>query len=216
MHTIIVGCGRVGSTVARELDAAGHSVVVIDRKKDAFRRLGASFDGRTINGIGFDRDVLTDAGITADCAVVAVTNGDNSNVLVARVAREMFGVERVIARINDPKRAQIYERLGVATVATVAWAASRTMQYVLPRRATTEWSDPTSTFHLAERRVSSERAGTKVSDLGIHVSLIVRHGTATIAQPQTILQENDLIHILGTNDDITAFDDSTVTLGSHS
>lgn len=216
MHTIIVGCGRVGSTVARELDAAGHSVVVIDRKKDAFRRLGSDFRGRTINGIGFDRDVLTDAGIAADCAVVAVTNGDNSNVLVARVAREMFGVERVIARINDPKRAQIYERLGVATVATVAWAASRTMQYVLPRRATTEWSDPTSTFHLAERRVSSERAGTKVSDLGIHVSLIVRHGTATIAQPQTILQENDLIHILGTNDDITAFDDSTVTLGSHS
>lgn len=216
MHTIIVGCGRVGSTVARELDAAGHSVVVIDRKKDAFRRLGPDFRGRTINGIGFDRDVLKDANISTDCAVVAVTNGDNSNVLVARVAREMFGVERVIARINDPKRAQIYERLGVATVATVAWATSRTMQFVLPRRATTEWSDPTSTFHLAERRVSSERAGTKVSDLGIHVSLLVRHGTATIAQPQTVLQENDLIHILGTNDDITAFDDSTVTMESHS
>ena len=215
MHTIIVGCGRVGSTVARELDAAGHSVVVIDRKKDAFRRLGADFGGRTINGIGFDRDVLTDAGITTDCAVVAVTNGDNSNVLVARVAREMFGVERVIARINDPKRAQIYERLGVATVATVAWAASRTMQYVLPRRATTEWSDPTSTFNLAERRVSSQRAGTKVSELGVQVPLMVRQGAATIPQPNTIVQENDLIHILGTNDDIAAFDEFTTHTETH-
>lgn len=215
MHTIIVGCGRVGSTVARELDAAGHSVVVIDRKTDAFRRLGDSFSGRTVTGIGFDRDVLTDAGISPDCAVVAVTNGDNSNILVARVAREMFGTQRVVARINDPKRARVYERLGVATVATVAWASNRTMQFVLPRRATVEWSDPTSQFHLAERRVSAAAAGTPISELGITVSVLVRNGVAQIPGSDLRVQENDLIHVLGTSDDITRYDESTDSQGGH-
>ena len=215
MHTIIVGCGRVGSTVARELDADGHSVVIIDRKPEAFRRLGDNFKGRTLTGIGFDRDLLTTAGITADCAVVAVTNGDNSNILVARVAREMFGVERVVARINDPKRAKIYERLGVSTVAAVAWASNRVMQYVLPRRGTTEWSDPTSTFHLAERRVSAELAGTKISDAGVNIALIVRNGVAQVAESSMLLQENDLIHILGTADHIESFDNGSSIAGAH-
>jgi trk system potassium uptake protein TrkA len=215
MHTIIVGCGRVGSTVARELDADGHSVVIIDRKPEAFRRLGDNFTGRTLTGIGFDRDLLTTAGISADCAVVAVTNGDNSNILVARVAREMFGVERVVARINDPKRAKIYERLGVSTVAAVAWASNRVTQYVLPRRGTTEWSDPTSTFHLAERRVSAELAGTKIADTAVNIALIVRNGTAQIPEKSLLLQENDLIHILGTSDHIESFDNGSSTAGAH-
>ena len=215
MHTIIVGCGRVGSTVARELDADGHSVVIIDRKPEAFRRLGDDFTGRTLTGIGFDRDLLTTAGISADCAVVAVTNGDNSNILVARVAREMFGVERVVARINDPKRAKIYERLGVSTVAAVAWASNRVTQYVLPRRGTTEWSDPTSTFHLAERRVSAELAGTKIADTAVNIALIVRNGTAQIPEKSLLLQENDLIHILGTSDHIESFDNGSSTAGAH-
>lgn len=215
MHTIIVGCGRVGSTVARDLDADGHSVVIIDRKPEAFRRLGENFKGRTLTGIGFDRDLLTTAGISADCAVVAVTNGDNSNILVARVAREMFGVERVVARINDPKRAKIYERLGVSTVAAVAWASNRVTQYVLPRRGTTEWSDPTSTFHLAERRVSAELAGTKVSDTGVNIALVVRNGVAQVADTALLLQENDLIHILGTVDQIESFDNGSSTAGAH-
>lgn len=215
MHTIIVGCGRVGSTVARELDADGHSVVIIDRKPEAFRRLGENFGGRTLTGIGFDRDLLTAAGINADCAVVAVTNGDNSNILVARVAREMFGVERVVARINDPKRAKIYERLGVSTVAAVAWASNRVMQYVLPRRGTTEWSDPTSTFHMAERRVSAQFAGTKVSDAGANIALVVRNGSAQVADSSMLLQENDLIHILDTSDHIESFDNGSSIAGAH-
>ena len=215
MHTIIVGCGRVGSTVARELDADGHSVVIIDRKPEAFRRLGENFGGRTLTGIGFDRDLLTAAGINADCAVVAVTNGDNSNILVARVAREMFGVERVVARINDPKRAKIYERLGVSTVAAVAWASNRVMQYVLPRRGTTEWSDPTSTFHMAERRVSAQLAGTKVSDAGANIALVVRNGVAQVSDSSMLLQENDLIHILDTSDHIESFDNGSSIAGAH-
>ena len=120
MHMIIVGCGRVGSSLARTLTESGHDVVVIDRNAAAFRRLGDDFIGTTLTGIGFDRNLLLEAGIIADSAVMAVTSGDNSNILIARVARELFGVQRVVARIYDPRRAAIYERLGIATVATVA------------------------------------------------------------------------------------------------
>ena len=158
MHTIIVGCGRVGSTVARELDANGHDVVVIDRKPAAFRRLGESFGGRTITGVGFDRDVLQSAGITADSAVMAVTNGDNSNILITRVARELFRVEKVVARIYDPKRAAIYERLGISTVATVAWASTRVVRLILPTHGTIDWTDPTSSMMLVERKVPATAA----------------------------------------------------------
>ena len=111
MHVIVVGCGRVGSEVAVSLASTEHDVVVIDRRAEAFRRLGDDFNGRTLVGVGFDRDVLTEAGITPECAVAAVTSGDNSNILIARVARETFGVRRVVARIYDPRRASIYERL---------------------------------------------------------------------------------------------------------
>jgi len=119
VHVVIVGCGRVGSTLARELTGQGHTVAIVDRKPEAFSRLGESFNGTKIVGIGFDRDVLIEAGIEKAGALAAVTNGDNSNILVARVAREEFAIERVVARIYDPKRAEIYERLGIATVATV-------------------------------------------------------------------------------------------------
>ena len=125
MHVVIVGCGRVGSTLGRELVAAGHTVAVIDRKSEAFSRLGESFSGQKIVGIGFDRDILIEAGIEKAGALAAVTNGDNSNILIARVAREEYGIERVVARIYDPKRAEIYERLGIATVATVKWTSER-------------------------------------------------------------------------------------------
>ena len=123
MHVVIVGCGRVGSSLARELVALGHTVAVIDRKPEAFVRLGDDFKGQKITGIGFDHDTLISAGIEHADALAAVTNGDNSNILVARVAREKFSIERVVARIYDPKRAAIYERVGIATVATVKWTS---------------------------------------------------------------------------------------------
>ena len=114
MHVIVVGCGRVGSEVALNLASTEHDVIVIDRKVESFRRLGDDFKGTTMVGVGFDRDVLTEAGISPNCAVAAVTSGDNSNILIARVARETFGVKHVVARIYDPRRASIYERLGIA------------------------------------------------------------------------------------------------------
>ena len=195
MHMIVVGCGRVGSTIARELAAAGHEVVVVDRNPEAFRRLGESFPGRTVVGIGFDRDVLTQAGISENSAVMAVTSGDNSNILIARVAREMFGIEKVVARIYDPRRAAIYQRLGIAT-------------------------DPTSRYILVERRVPAASAGQSVSgfgDRGIRVVLLTRNGECDMPAGSTLIQEGDTLHLLGTPADINAYDSSSApNQGGHS
>lgn len=132
MHVVIVGCGRVGSTVAGQLSSEGHDVVVVDKNAEAFRRLGESFTGRTVTGIGFDRDILRSTGISEQSAVISVTSGDNSNILIARVARELFGVEKVVARIYDPQRAEVYARLGISTVATVLWTSQQIMNNIFP------------------------------------------------------------------------------------
>ena len=121
MHVVVIGCGRVGSELAGALELADHTVAVVDKNPLAFRRLPAGYAGQRVVGFGFDRDNLEDAGIDRAGALAAVTNGDNSNILVARIARESFGIERVVARIYDPRRAVIYQRLGIPTVATVSW-----------------------------------------------------------------------------------------------
>ena len=219
MHTIIVGCGRVGSTLALTLDAEGNDVVVIDRRSDAFRRLGETFGGRTMTGVGFDREVLADAGITSESAVLAVTSGDNSNILIARVAREMFGAQRVVARIYDPRRAAIYERLGISTVATVAWTTSRILRLLQPENSRIEWTDPTSTHILAERRIGASFAGTSVQELeqaGVRVALLTRNGTAQLVTPAVLLQEGDTVHLVGQPRHIEGVDLSPVPLsGGH-
>jgi trk system potassium uptake protein TrkA len=203
---IIVGCGRVGSTLAKELSSEGHDVVIIDRDATAFRRVGENFTGKTITGIGFDRGVLISAGITADSAVMAVTSGDNSNILIARVARELFGVSNVVARIYDPRRAAIYERLGISTVATVAWTSNRIRQTILPHESEPEWSDPSSTFQLVERRVSAHLAGTTIEKTEANIVLLHRVSTTEVPARSTVLQQDDVIHILATAQEIAAFD----------
>lgn len=199
MHVIIVGCGRVGSTVAKEMIAAGNSVAVVDRNPDSFRRLGADFAGQMVVGVGFDRDVLTEAGVGMGCAVAAVTNGDNSNILIARVARETFGAKHVIARIYDPARASIYQRLGIETVASAEWTAGRVLSALTDDRVAA-WVDPTSRFVLVERRISESLAGLAVSEVErramCRVVLIARSGTATIAPPSMLLQQDDHVHFV--------------------
>ena len=133
-----MGCGRVGSSLATELEALGHTVSIIDQSREAFRRLGPDFKGRTISGIGFDRDTLLEAGIETADAFAAVSNGDNSNILAARVARETYGVGNVVARIYDPGRAEIYQRLGIPTVATVIWATDQIMRRLVPEGSRSE------------------------------------------------------------------------------
>ena len=195
VHVVIVGCGRVGSTLALELIASGHTVAVIDRKSDAFKRLGENFSGLTIAGIGFDRDVLLEAGIDRAQAVAAVTNGDNSNILIARVAREKFGIEKVVARIYDPKRAEIYERLGVATVATVKWTSERILRRILPDISSVEWTDPSSNVVLIEREFPNSLVGKKATEILLAsacISAIRRLGTAVIPDEKTIVQQGDV------------------------
>lgn len=206
MHMIIVGCGRVGSSLARQLTAEGHDVVIIDRNTAAFRRLGDDYSGRTLTGIGFDRELLIAAGITKDSAVMAVTSGDNSNILIARVAREMFGVQQVVARIYDPRRAAIYERVGISTVATVAWTTKRILRAILAQQGSVDWTDPSSLYHLAERRISSSLAGHSIESTGANVILINRGGTAQVPTPSTVLQEGDGVHVLGTTEQLEDFD----------
>jgi trk system potassium uptake protein len=125
MRVIIVGCGRVGAYLARSLVAAGHQVAVVDRVSAAFKRLGPDFPGELVLGTGIDEDVLRQAGIEQADALVAVTNGDNTNIMAAQVAREIFAVKRVICRIYDPLRQEIYQELGLETYCPTLLGAAR-------------------------------------------------------------------------------------------
>ena len=194
-----MGCGRVGSSLATALEAAGHSVAIIDQSKDAFRRLGADFKGRTVVGVGFDRDTLLEAGIDGADAFAAVSNGDNSNILSARVARENYGVTNVVARIYDPGRAEIYQRLGIPTVATVIWASDQILRRILPGGARSEWRDATGTVQLLEVHPHLNWYGRPISELETatesRVAFLTRLGEALIPDEHTVLQDGDLVHM---------------------
>src|SRR4051812_21538603 len=134
-----MGCGRVGSSLARNLERVGHSVSIIDQDPTAFRRLGPEFRGAQVTGVGFAQDTLVAAGIEKAGAFAAVSSGDNSNIISARVARETFGVAHVVARIYDSKRAEVYERMGIPSVATVPWTVSRLMRELLSVKVSEVW-----------------------------------------------------------------------------
>src|SRR6476659_4344044 len=150
VHVVIMGCGRVGSSLAHHLERLEQSVAVIDMDPSAFRRLGDHFQGRTVTGLGFDRSTLVAAGVDEADAFAAVSSGDNSNIIAARLARETFGVQKVVARIYDQRRAEVYERLGIPTVATVRWTADRIVRHLVPEGATELYRDPTSTVAIIE------------------------------------------------------------------
>lgn len=200
MHVVIMGCGRVGSSLANILESRGHSVAVIDRDGDAFRRLGTHFEGRKVTGIGFDREVLREAGIEDAGAFAAVSSGDNSNIISARVARETFGIENVAARIYDPGRAEVYQRLGIPTVATVRWTADQMLRRLLPEGSETEWVDPSGTIRLAEVHVSPAWVGHRLSRLeaasGARVAFVTRFGKGLLPTPDVVVQDGDLIHVV--------------------
>ncbi|MCI3220784.1 TrkA family potassium uptake protein [Streptomyces sp. NP-1717] len=206
MHIVIMGCGRVGAALATSLERQGHTVAVIDRDPTAFRRLGSGFGGRRVNGVGFDQDTLRDAGIEDAGAFAAVSSGDNSNIIAARVAREMFGIENVAARIYDPRRAEVYQRLGIPTVATVRWTADQMLRRLLPSGAEPLWRDPSGGVQLAEVHTSAGWIGHKISTLqeetGVRVAFLTRLGEAILPTSQTVLQEGDLVHVMMRTDDI--------------
>ena len=209
MHVVIVGCGRVGSSLARQLTGDGHTVAVVDRKSGAVERLGADFSGQTLAGIGFDRDLLVRAGIERAEALAAVTNGDNSNILVARVARETFGIERVVARIYDPRRAAIYQRLGIATVAPSLWTSERVLRRLMPEGPSVEWVDPSAKVSLVERSVGAKWAGHQAAELeqeGVRLVAVSRLGSAMLPGPNLVVQEGDVLYLAVTSDALSRLD----------
>lgn len=199
MHVIVVGCGRVGAGLASSLTEEGHSVAIIDRRADAFRRLPEGFTGQMVQGIGFDRDRLLEAGVERAGALAAVTNGDNSNILIARVARETFGIERVVARIYDPRRAAIYQRLGVPTIGPVSWTTERVLRRLLDAGSTVEWVDPTAKLCLVERAITPRLAGQAVADVDalafVNVVGISRLGVTSLPRPEQVLQDGDVLYL---------------------
>ncbi|MCQ8193650.1 potassium channel family protein [Streptomyces rugosispiralis] len=206
MHIVIMGCGRVGAALAQTLEQQGHTVAVVDQDPTAFRRLGAGFGGRRVTGVGFDQDTLREAGIEEAGAFAAVSSGDNSNIIAARVAREMFGVENVAARIYDPRRAEVYQRLGIPTVATVRWTADQMLRRLLPSGAEPLWRDPSGGVQLAEVHISPSWVGHKVSTLqeetGVRVAFLTRLGEAMLPTSGTVLQEGDLVHVMMRTDEV--------------
>ncbi|MGF1431740.1 potassium channel family protein [Kitasatospora sp. LaBMicrA B282] len=200
MHIVIMGCGRVGSALARALEKQSHSVAVVDQDPSAFRRLGAGFRGRRVTGIGFDQDTLREAGIEEAGAFAAVSSGDNSNIIAARVARENFGVEHVVARIYDPRRAEVYQRLGIPTVATVRWTADQMLRRLLPSGAEPLWQDPSGTVQLAEVAFATAWVGRRISELeeasGARVAFVTRLGEGVLPNPQMVVQEGDLVQVM--------------------
>lgn len=208
MHIVIMGCGRVGSALARTLEKQGHSVAVVDQDPTAFRRLGAGFNGRRVTGVGFDQDTLREAGIEEAGAFAAVSSGDNSNIIAARVARENFGVENVAASIYDPRRAEVYQRLGIPTVATVRWTADQMLRRLLPSGAEPLWQDPSGSVQLAEVAYHPGWVGQRISRLeeasGARVSFVTRLGEGVLPSPQMVVQEGDLVHVMLRRADLTA------------
>jgi trk system potassium uptake protein TrkA len=206
VHFVIMGCGRVGSNLALSLEGKGHEVAVIDQEAAAFRRLGSGFEGRTVAGVGFDRDTLREAGIERAYAFAAVSSGDNSNILAARVARENFGVENVVARIYDPGRAEVYQRLGIPTVATVRWTSDQMLRRLLPKGATPDHQDPSGRVVVAEVQLNEGWVGERINrveaDSGIRVAYLTRLGEGLLPVADTVYQDGDLVHVLSYEDDL--------------
>jgi trk system potassium uptake protein TrkA len=204
VHIVIMGCGRVGAALALHLAPLDHTIAVIDQDPLAFRRLGENFPGDQVKGVGFDRDTLVRAGIEQAGAFAAVSSGDNSNIIAARVARETFGVQRVVARIYDPKRAEVYERLGIPTVATVPWTSSRLMKAVLGETTAEAWRDPSGAVALVAVSPHEGWVGKSVGAFeqatGTRAALYTRFGTGQIAAAATVIQSGDLLHVLATEE----------------
>jgi trk system potassium uptake protein TrkA len=203
VHIVVVGCGRVGSELAMQLSEEGHSVVVVDKNKDSFRRLNG-FHGKTLVGSGFDRDVLFQADARRANALAAVTSGDNTNILCARIARDNYEIKNVVARIYDPARADIYMKLGIPTVATSTWTTQQVKRWLLPADDSIEWTDGTGNLHLIERIVPDVLAGKPVSQFdqgeNIRVVGVIRGGQGRVNMDGLFAQEDDVLEYLVTTE----------------
>ena len=197
---VIMGCGRTGATLASEFESRGHSVSVIDVRADAFRRLPSDFKGQKITGLGFDRDTLTSAGVEDAYAFAAVSDGDNSNILAARVVRETYGVENVVARIADSGRADVYRRLGIPTVAPVPWTAAQIVTRLLPGGSDSEFEDADAGIVMRRIPFNDGWVGHRYHELEkasqTRVAYVTRFGEAILPDAATVIQSGDDAHFM--------------------
>lgn len=200
-HFVIMGCGRVGATLAHTLEDDGHSVAVIDRDPTAFRRLRPDFEGTTVTGVGFDRDTLESARIAEAYAFAAVSSGDNSNILATRVAREQYHVSHVVARIYDPGRAEVYQRLGIPTVASVRWSADQVLRRILPEHSLSgDFREASGRLVLRELATDPAWYGMSLSRIetlvGVRIAYLTRFGEGMLPTEDTRYQEGDVLHAM--------------------
>jgi trk system potassium uptake protein TrkA len=219
VHIIVLGCGRTGSELAARLDASDHSVAIVDRDRDSFRNLPERFTGRAVLGNVINRAVLEQAGIKEAGALAAVTSGDNSNIVAARIAREHFEVPSVVARIKDPRRAEIYQRLGIPTVATLTWTTDQVMRRLFPDETVIDWTDGSGSLRLIERDLPGEWAGKRLDRLiandRYHLVAITRAGNARLAQAGVVGQEGDILHLLVYRDALDDLETALKEGGDH-
>ncbi len=199
MKVIIMGCGRVGEQVARLLSDEGHAVTVVDYEASALARLGPQFKGQKVKGIGFDRRVLIAAGIEQADAFAATSSSDNVNIVAARLARNVFRVPKVVARLYDPRRAEIYRRLGLVTISSTSWGARRIHELLTHANL-----DPVMTLGngevvLIEVEAPPRLVGRTVNNLTVpgetHVTAITRQGKAFLPTLGAEFRAGDLVHL---------------------
>lgn len=199
MKFVVLGCGRVGAQLAITLFIEGHDVSIIDKNQKAFHRLNPAFKGMTITGIGFDRDVLIKAGIERADGFASVTNGDNSNIISALIAKRVFGVPRVITRIYDPLRANIFKQFGIPTISSTLWGAAQIREHLLYREVKREKSFGSGEVELLEFEVPERLVGHRVGELMAEgqaaVACLVRLGRAIVPTSATVFETGDLVYI---------------------
>lgn len=217
MHVIIAGSGRVGSELASNLERLGHSVAVIDKNPKAFDRLKRDFSGKRIVGFAFDREVLQEAGIKEATAFASVTNGDNSNIVSARVAKEHYRLPQVVARIYDPRRAQIYQRLGIQTVATVRWTTDQILRSLLPDEVPVEYTVDNGEVVVTAVPAPAEVVGRSAAELDLdgrrRVVAVSRFGVPRVPDKSLSIQDGDILHISVVRGDLAGLTDELKEVG---
>jgi trk system potassium uptake protein TrkA len=219
MKVVIMGCGRVGILLTQELCKAGHEVSVIDKNPSAFDRLPPDFKAKTVVGYGFDRQVLEEAGIREADAFLAVSNGDNSNIVSARVAREHYHVPMVIARIYDPYRADIYERLNIPTVSTTRWGVKQMILMLTHPREEIRESLAAGDLFRMRIEIPQHLVGKPVSRLSVEGRILVagvdRGGSGFIPVPSSTFQSGDVAHVIVHKDALGLLDELLAPIGEY-
>jgi trk system potassium uptake protein len=209
MHVVIMGCGRAGARLARRLEGEGHTVAIIDKNPTSFHLLGLDFKGTTVTGIGFDPNVLIAAGVERADAFIAVSSGDNSNIVSATVAKDVFHVPKVITRIYDPRRAQIYRRMGIPTVAPVTWGIGKIMDLLFLDRSHSRDTFGNGEVELMELRISQALHGRMIREFDVpgevHVATIERLGSAFMPVAGTRFEHNDIVNVVVLRESIEKF-----------